>query len=497
MVSGTAGHYQKAGAKLSRLHARRVGSEWRLAAAVTLAAVAAILADVSPLLRGPAPYPPEWRWDLRPASSGRWLPVLATGAALVLLAGRPDRLFAGRRRAAGLTAAVVFGWLFHLAIVGLDPAGTVRTLMDRALSRGATSYLTVAESEAARDPRAFVDRHAELLPGLRRHAATHPPGPVLFYRAFIGVFERAPAAADAVLSAAGVDPEAGRRPAAVRATALAAPLVLTLLAAAAAWPAAGLARGIGLDAVSSARVATLWPLVPGAALMAPHFDPALALPVTASAALLVAAASSERRRLPLAAAAGLLAGIALQASYGAGAFLAIAGAAALAGTGARREALAAVAAAAVAALAVVLLPMAWGHEPLAAARTALAIHRETYTRPRSYALWLAFNPLDLALFAGVPIVVAGAARLARARAPRGPFDRMRAALLAGIGLLFLSGAVRGEVGRIAAPLMPSLLVAALGPRGSDAAGPSAAEATLAGALLLLATLALAACWSVA
>jgi hypothetical protein len=495
-VSGTAGHYQKAGAKLTRLHARRVGSEWRLAAVVTVLAAAAILADLSPRLRGPAPYPPEWQWDLRPASSGRWLPVFAGGAALVLLAGRPDRFCAGRWRAVGLAATVLVGWLFSLAIAGLDPAGAVRTLMDRALSRGATSYLTVAESDVARDPRAFVDRHAALLPGLRRHAATHPPGPVLFYRAFIGLFERAPAAADAVLSAAGVDPEAGRRPAAVRATAIAAPLLLTLLAAAAAWPLAGLASTLGLGAIASARVAALWPLVPGVALMAPHFDPALALPVTASAALLAAAASGARRRLPLAAAAGLCAGIALLFSYGAAAFVAIAGAAALLAAGARRAALAPCAVAAAAALAVVLLPMAWGHEPLDAARTALAIHRETYTRPRSYARWLAFNPLDLALFAGLPVVFAGIDRLARTRPPRGSFDRLRAALLAGIGLLFLSGVVRGEVGRIAAPLMPSLLVAAMGPRGGEE-GPSAAEAALAGTLLLLATLAMAARWSVA
>ena len=69
---------------------------------------------------------------------------------------------------------------------------------------------------------------------------------------------------------------------------------------------------------------------------------------------------------------------------------------------------------------VVLLPMAWGHEPIAAARTALAIHREAYTQPRSYATWLLFNPLDLAIFGGVPVVVVGLLRLARPRRRAGP-----------------------------------------------------------------------------
>jgi hypothetical protein len=135
------------------------------------------------------------------------------------------------------------------------------------------------------------------------------------------------------------------------------------------------------------------------------------------------------------------------------------------------------------------------HEPLAAARTALAIHRETYTRPRSYAAWLAFNPLDLALFLGVPLACVLAARLARDRA-RGPFGRMRAALVAGVAALFLSGAVRGEVGRIAIPLMPALLVAAVGPR-ADERQVAPAEAALAGALLLALTAAIAARWAVA
>ena len=95
--------------------------------------------------------------------------------------------------------------------------------------------------------------------------------------------------------------------------------------------------------------------------------------------------------------------------------------------------------------------MAWGHEPIAAARTALAIHREAFTQPRSYATWLLFNPLDLAIFAGVPVIVVGLLRLARPAAARGPFDRMRAALAAGLALLLLSGTVRGEIGRIAIP----------------------------------------------
>lgn len=470
----------------------RIGTEWRVALVVSVVAIAAVLLDVTPLLRGPAPYPPEWQWDLRTAETSGWPAVVVVAAALIALVIRAPR------PAIGLSSAVALGWLFQLSLAGLEPAGAARTLMERTLSRTSTSYLTVAASDDARDVAAFLDHHAELLPGMQKaakHAATHPPGPVLFYRALVGLFEAAPGAGDALLAAAGVDPEAGRRPGAVRAAALAGPLLITLLCAAAAWPLHGLARRGGMDAASAVRVAALWPLLAGPALMAPHFDQLLALPVTAAAALLASAiASTGRSAVALAIAAGLCAGLAMQISYGAAAFLAIAGAAALAlvATTAARAAIAV--GGAIAACAFVLaLPMAWGHDPIAAARTALAIHREAYTAPRSYATWLLFNPLDLALFGGVPVAVVGLARLARSP---GAFDRLRVTVAAALVLLLVSGTVRGELGRIAIPLMPVLLLAALGRDGAaEALGRE--EAGLAAVLLAALTLAIAARWSVA
>ena len=478
---------------------RRIGTEWRVALIVSALAVAAVLLDVSPLLRGPAPYPPEWRWDLRAGgTSGRWLPVALSAIALVGLAGLP----AGgpRRPAVAVAAAVAMGWMFLLSLAGLEPAGVAATLMDRARSRTASSYLTVAASAAARDPAVFLDHHAERRAEkatAAKHASTHPPGPVLFYRALIGLFEAAPSAGSALLSAAGVEPEGGRRPAAVRAAALAGPLLITFLCAAAAWPLAALARGGGLDGPRAARVAALWPLLPGPALMTPHFDQMLALPVAAAAALMMAACDGRGRVALL---AGLCAGVALQISYGAMAFVALAVAVAFSLTGGSerlRRFASPVAWAAVAAAVVILLPMAWGHEPVAAARTGLAIHRDAYTQPRSYATWLLFNPLDLALFVGIPVVVIGLVRLLRIG--HGPFDRMRTTLAAGVGLLLLSGTVRGELGRIAIPLMPVLLLAALGPNGEPSGDPrpTAVETAIAAILLAVLTIAIAARWSVA
>ena len=358
------------------------------ASAAALALVVLVLTDAVPLLRGPAPYPPEWQWLLRierPAASRYAWPAGSAAALIGLLAASGGRWFRERpRRGAAilLAGATVLGTSFQLGLLGMEPQGAFRTLRSRVMSRTDTAYLTVAASDQARDPLAFLDRHAALLLDFRKtakHAATHPPGPVLYYRAWIAV---------------------------TAAAALWGGLFVLVLGAAACGPIALLLRTLGLDALAAARVGALWPLVPGAALMSPQFDQALALPVVGACALLAAAlaATTPRTRLLAATGAGTLAFAAVFFSYGAAAFVAIGGVAVLAALGWRR-AMTPVAVATVAALAWLGLTAALGHEPMDAARTALAFHREMYTAPRSYALWLAFNPIDFALFLGAPVAV--------------------------------------------------------------------------------------------
>jgi len=125
--------------------------------------------------------------------------------------------------------------------------------------------------------------------------------------------------------------------------------------------------------------------------------------------------------------------------------------------------------------------------------TALAIHRDEYTLPRSYGLWLLFNLLDLAMFLGVPVAIVWATRTAASLVPpRSSVNGLRLATAAGLIVLLLSGQTRGEVGRIWLPLMPTLLVAALARPG----GPTRAEALVCGACLSALTVAMAVFWQV-
>ncbi|MFI5007531.1 MAG: hypothetical protein ACHQKZ_08820, partial [Solirubrobacterales bacterium] len=139
-----------------------------------------------------------------------------------------------------------------------------------------------------------------------------------------------------------------------------------------------------------------------------------------------------------------------------------------------------------------------GRESMDAARTALRIHRDAYTTVRSYALWLGFNLLDLAVFLGVPVAGLGLDQAARALRAliggrAGAMERFTAAITIGLGALWLSGTTRGEVGRIWLPLMPLLLVAAWTRRG-DALAPTRLEGLLLGFLLAATSFALRVCW---
>lgn len=487
------------------------------ATALSLAFTFSALLNLPPWLRGPAPYPPEWQWEYRaplePIPLGA---ILLIAAVLLLLAvsGLPALQRRARAGARGLVpAAVVLGFLLPLALLAREPGGALRTLLARTSSFSTTSYLTVALRDEARDPLDFVRRHAGLLPELARtakHAATHPVGPVLLFRAAVVACERSPALTNALLDAAGVPRRAFAPPLTrgARGGALLGALVLGLLAAATAWPLASLAEELGATPLAAGRTALLWCLLPGPALFAPRFDAALALPVVAYAALIARAARGPHR-VPRALAAGACAAAALLLSYGAAAFLALAGLAVAVSLVARADAAgpqpqtpatgAAVAllvsTGAAAAISFGLPWLAGGH-PVEAMRTALAIHHEAYTAPRSYSLWLLFDPIDFAALTGVAVVcLAGAAALAAARAlrrrqPAPAAAVLEIAVLTGVVLLDASGVARGEVGRLWIPLMPLVLLAG----GSAFEGARARPSLLAGLLCAGSTLALAAAW---
>lgn len=463
--------------------ARPAGDRFAIAlCGITLALLALLGVDALAWLRGVGSN--VWIWGLAPRRPGvEILPAVALAAALVLLAttGLPRRL-AGRRGAHGalLAACILLGWGLHLALLAPEPAGVVRTLIARTIDPSFTSYHTVAVWAMPDGARAFLETHHERLAELPLHAATHPPGPSLYYRAWLRLFDRRPEWAAAVTRAIDMDnPPALARlqppqtPASIAAALLGAAGLL-LAGALAAWPVAALVRRLTGSSELALRAAALWPLVPGVALMSPEFDQALALPVAACAAALVSGSSATDRsqRIGAGLLAGVAAALALFLSYGAFAFLAGAGLAALAAATGRAGPgrwTPFVLGGAVAAGLFFVTGLV-GHRPFAAAIEALALHgtRHTWGGDRPWAISTGLNLADTLLFVGPPLVMllfAGARRWQ----PVGRHDlrelppaaRWSAALVATFALFLLSGTVRGEAGRIFVPWMPLLLAAAL------------------------------------
>jgi hypothetical protein len=496
--------------------------------AATALALLAIRFEATPLLRGPAPYPPEWRWGAAAKPwSARALPALACAAGLLALLALSGRAAASRRPAVAvrllLAGATVLGLGLQLGLRHVDDEGVVAGLVRRTLSGSFTSYHRVAVSPLARDPARYLAHHHELLAGARHralHAATHPPGPVLLYRGLVELCRRWPRLTDrvdSIVSDSGLETEYLASPPPSPegiGAALLGPLLIGLLGTLACWPTAALARSLHGDRAAAARAGVLWTLVPAVGLMTPELDQALALPVTASIAALATALRSEEGAgfgwIARALAAGLLAGIAVFFSYGAAVFLLLGALAVLAVAWRGAGRVAPVLGLALAgALAVVALERIAGHRPLASALTAMAIHREQFTTRRSYLAWLVFDPVDLFWFLGPPLallaLVAGARGAWRvASGGATAVNRFQAAVVVGTGALIASGVVRGEAGRILIPIMPLLLVAAVAsperapdrPGAVAHAGPSVASSLLLGALLVATSLVIRLTWDV-
>jgi hypothetical protein len=473
---------------------------------VSVLVLVAVRFDLVPLLRGPAPYPPEWQWRHRPRALSRALPAVPVALALAGLLAWSGTAAARRRRrrsaAIVIAGGLVAGGVFPLALVHSEDGGAVAHLVRRTASPGYLSYHAVASSETAFDVRRFLQDYPRLVGDLPVHAATHPPGPVVLFRCLIGALERSPSLREAldghVLRACGRDVEGcGPHLAAVasasRAAALAGPLLAHVVAMATLLPIAWLAFQLTRDPLASARTAALWPLVPGAALFLPALDPAIAFPITASLAGLRAGWCAERG---WARAAGVLVAAvsgaaAVYLSYGSPLFLLLGAVVifaslpdAVRARGPRGLAVP-LAYVAVVGAAFVFLPLAIGHDPLASARAALAVHTAEFTAQRSYALWLVFGPLDLAMFLGVPVAlafVAHAVDALRVRTPAPPPARWALAVVVVLALLFASGLVRGEVGRLFVPLMPLGLLAAV-LRLEEEPGPDSYTAALFALLL--------------
>jgi hypothetical protein len=108
----------------------------------------------------------------------------------------------------------------------------------------------------------------------------------------------------------------------------------------------------------------------------------------------------------------------------------------------------------------------WRVAPWKVILTALEQHRQLVTIHRSYGQWLVYNPIDFVLFAGVAVVAGllgqSITAIRNGEQRRSAFSAMALVLVLTLAALNLSGATRGEVGRLWLVFMPAAAIAAGG-----------------------------------
>ncbi len=438
--------------------------------AATAAGVAAAVVILWLLAAGllPLGVPGEWTWELRPLPNALSTTALATAFVLVLAgaflldAARRPRLRL-IQAAVALAFLVVASYELPLQLLRAEPGGWARATV--AVCADLTmGYLTEAvRLDSLRDLREWLRdvQHRTCWGAAPARVVTHPPGPVLAFRAWIALVERNPALQR--LAGRMYTPESGTR-GQLLATArhvcttplagihidaallsiylmlLAIPLVV-LGTAGLAWAQLG-PRVAAVAACLSAAIPSLVAFVPSIDGWST---------VVAVWSLACWAWAVRKGSLPGAVLAGAAWGLGLQWTFG---LLALALFFAFDMALVRPRRLAALSGALLGGILLAHLPLvALGYNPVTSFLGSTAAHR-VLTHTRSYLPWLALNAWDMLVFAGPALVVVAAA--ASTRRERGTLLPVAVTL----GLLLVSGSTRGEVGRIWGFLMPLAAVPA-------------------------------------
>ena len=149
---------------------------------VTTVILLAIAFNISPYLRGPAPYPPDWQWPYQFTNtfSKVWFPAIIISCIIYLLIKIENftlqKIKKNEKRIACLL--VFLGFLFQIAILYYNRAG-IFVIAQRVVNPHISGYFSA--SLTITDIGDFFSRFNENLAQYPMYAEYHPPGAILFY----------------------------------------------------------------------------------------------------------------------------------------------------------------------------------------------------------------------------------------------------------------------------------------------------------------------------
>ncbi len=166
-----------------------------LSLTILLAAVffLAIAFNISPYLRGPGVYPPDWRWPYQFSASSLpkvWAPFLLF-IALFWLINKYDskEKEIKNHEKALISFVIVWLYLFVFSILFFSRSG-ISVLIERIISPGANGQFTA--SLQIHNLISYLSTFADIVPALTMHAKSHPPGGIVLFWLFEVIFQHLP-----------------------------------------------------------------------------------------------------------------------------------------------------------------------------------------------------------------------------------------------------------------------------------------------------------------
>ena len=141
-----------------------------------------VASDITPYLRGPAPYPPDWRWDYLFVNTYPkiWVPLLVSFLSLYVykkIDFKKASSFAKNEKVA-ILIIIFLCVLFQFAVLFSNRAG-ISVLLHRIINPDLNGYFS--SSLRINDLGAFLRNFNDIVLTLDQHAQGHPPFSILFF----------------------------------------------------------------------------------------------------------------------------------------------------------------------------------------------------------------------------------------------------------------------------------------------------------------------------
>lgn len=151
-----------------------------IATVITLLFAFAIAIDISPYLRGPAPYAPDWRWEYNFVNTypKMWAPILVATSIIFLFYKVEKKNWIAKYKGRILLLFASLSYILQFALLFANRAG-INGLLSRIINPDVNGYFTTALT--VHNISDFLKDYNSNVLSFSMHAQGHPPFAILFF----------------------------------------------------------------------------------------------------------------------------------------------------------------------------------------------------------------------------------------------------------------------------------------------------------------------------